>query len=50
MNWAVDEGFTAVKFDPLVHGYEDFSMSRLVELGLFDGGRSTGGRRQTRSI
>ena len=30
VNWAVDEGFTAVKFDPLVHGYEDFSMSRLV--------------------
>ena len=30
VNWAVDEGFTAVKFDPLVHGYEDFSMSQLV--------------------
>ena len=23
VNWAVGEGFTAVKFDPLVHGYED---------------------------
>ena len=30
VNWAVDEGFTAVKFDPLVHGYEDLSMSQLV--------------------
>jgi galactonate dehydratase len=28
VNW--DEGFTAVKFDPLVHGYEDLSMSKLV--------------------
>ncbi len=30
VNWAVEEGFTAVKFDPLVHGYEDLSMSQLV--------------------
>jgi galactonate dehydratase len=30
VNWAVGEGFTAVKFDPLVHGYEDLSMSQLV--------------------
>jgi galactonate dehydratase len=26
----VGEGFTAVKFDPLIHGYEDWSLSRLV--------------------
>jgi hypothetical protein len=25
VNWAVEEGFTAVKFDPLVKGYEDLS-------------------------
>ena len=30
VNWAVEEGFTAVKFDPLVHGYEDCSISQLV--------------------
>jgi len=30
VNWAVEEGFTAVKFDPLPHGYEDFSMAQLV--------------------
>jgi galactonate dehydratase len=30
VDWAVAEGFTAVKFDPLVHGYEDLSMGRLV--------------------
>ena len=30
VNWAVEEGFTAVKFDPLVHGYEDLSMGQLV--------------------
>ena len=30
VNWAVEAGFTAVKFDPLVHGYEDLSMSQLV--------------------
>ena len=30
VNWAVEEGFTAVKFDPLVHGYEDLSVGRLV--------------------
>jgi galactonate dehydratase len=30
VNWAVEEGFTAVKFDPLVHGFEDLSMSQLV--------------------
>src|SRR5208283_237268 len=30
VNWAVEEGFTAVKFDPLVHGYEDLSMSQIV--------------------
>jgi galactonate dehydratase len=30
VNWAVDEGFTAVKFDPLVHGYADLGLSQLV--------------------
>jgi galactonate dehydratase len=30
VNWAVEEGFTAVKFDPLVHGYEDLAISQLV--------------------
>jgi galactonate dehydratase len=30
VNWAVEEGFTAVKFDPLVHDYEDFSTAKLV--------------------
>ncbi len=30
VNWAVEEGFTAVKFDPLVHGYEDLSMGQIV--------------------
>jgi galactonate dehydratase len=30
VNWAVEEGFTAVKFDPLVHGYEDLSIGTLV--------------------
>ena len=30
VNWAVEEGFTAVKFDPLVHGYEDLPIGRLV--------------------
>jgi galactonate dehydratase len=30
VNWAVEEGFTAVKFDPIVHGYEDLSMAQLV--------------------
>jgi galactonate dehydratase len=30
VNWAVEEGFTAVKFDPLPHGFEDFSMAKLV--------------------
>ena len=32
VNWAVEEGFTAVKFDPLAHGYEDLSMVQLVNL------------------
>jgi galactonate dehydratase len=30
VNWAVEEGFTAVKFDPLAHGYENLSTRRLV--------------------
>ncbi len=30
VNWAAAEGFTAVKFDPLVHGYEDLPISQLV--------------------
>jgi galactonate dehydratase len=30
VNWAVGEGFTAVKFDPLVRGYEDRSTAQLV--------------------
>ncbi|HTW98724.1 MAG TPA: mandelate racemase/muconate lactonizing enzyme family protein [Acidimicrobiales bacterium] len=30
VNWAVDQGFTAVKFDPLPPGYENLSMPRLV--------------------
>ena len=30
VNWAVEEGFTAVKFDPLAHGYQDLSTQRLV--------------------
>jgi galactonate dehydratase len=30
VNWAVEEGFTAVKFDPLAHGYEDLSVNQLV--------------------
>jgi galactonate dehydratase len=30
VNWAAEEGFTAVKFDPLVHGYEDLAIGKLV--------------------
>jgi galactonate dehydratase len=30
VNWATEEGFTAVKFDPLAHGYQDLSTQRLV--------------------
>lgn len=30
VNWAVEEGFTTVKFDPLAHGYQDLSNQRLV--------------------
>jgi galactonate dehydratase len=30
VNWAVEEGFTAVKFDPLAHGYQELSTQRLV--------------------
>jgi galactonate dehydratase len=30
VNWAVEEGFTAVKFDPLAPGYEELSMAQLV--------------------
>jgi galactonate dehydratase len=30
VNWAVGEGFTAIKFDPLEHGYEDLSIQKLV--------------------
>ena len=37
VNWAVEEGFTAVKFDPLPHGYKDLSMAKLRELRLRHG-------------
>jgi galactonate dehydratase len=30
VNWAAGEGFTAVKFDPLVHGYEELPIGKLV--------------------
>jgi galactonate dehydratase len=30
VRWAVGEGYTAVKFDPLVAGYQDFAMPKLV--------------------
>jgi galactonate dehydratase len=30
VNWAIGEGFTAVKFDPLAPGYEDMSIDKLV--------------------
>jgi galactonate dehydratase len=30
VRWALGEGFTAVKFDPLVSGYSDLAMPRLV--------------------
>jgi galactonate dehydratase len=30
VNWAVEEGFTAIKFDPLTHGYADLSVNQLV--------------------
>ena len=30
VNWAAEEGFTAAKFDPLVHGYEDLTIGQLV--------------------
>jgi galactonate dehydratase len=30
VNWALEEGFTAVKFDPLAHGYQELSTQRLV--------------------
>jgi galactonate dehydratase len=30
VNWAVEEGFTAVKFDPLARGFEDLPVGRLV--------------------
>ena len=46
VNWAVEEGFTAVKFDPLVHGYEDLSMSQLVSSACSMACRGTRGRRR----
>ncbi len=30
VRWALDEGYTAIKFDPLVAGYQDMSMAKLV--------------------
>lgn len=46
VNWAVGEGFTAVKFDPLVQGHEDFSMPQLVDSACEMGAaaREAGGR------
>ena len=45
VNWAVEEGFTAVKFDPLVHGYEDLAMGQLVDsaCGMAAAAREAGG-------
>lgn len=31
VRWAIGEGFNAVKFDPLVAGYQDLPMGRLVD-------------------
>ena len=31
VNWAAGQGFTAVKFDPLLHGYEDLPLRQLVK-------------------
>ncbi len=31
VRWAVGEGYTAVKFDPLVAGYQDLTMPKLVD-------------------
>ncbi len=31
VDWAVAQGFTAVKFDPLLHGYEDLPLRQLVK-------------------
>jgi galactonate dehydratase len=45
VNWAVGEGFTAVKFDPLPHGYEDLPISQLVNstLAMAAAAREAGG-------
>ena len=45
VNWAIEEGFTAVKFDPLPHGYEDFAMAQLVSsaCGMAAAAREAGG-------
>jgi galactonate dehydratase len=45
VNWAVEEGFTAVKFDPLAHGCEDLSVGRLVDSAceMAAAGREAGG-------
>lgn len=46
VKWAVDEGFTAVKFDPLSEGYADRSMPNLIDSAceLGDIARQVGGK------
>ena len=46
VKWAVDQGFTAVKFDPLSEGYADRSMPNLIESAceLGDIARQVGGK------
>ena len=46
VSWAVGEGFTAVKFDPLVRGYEELSMAQLVDsaCAMAAAAREAGGR------
>jgi galactonate dehydratase len=45
VNWAAEEGFTAVKFDPLAHGYEDMPVGELVRsaCAMAAAGREAGG-------
>jgi len=44
-----EEGFTAVKFDPLVHGYEDLAIGKLVSsaCAMAAAAREAGGTRLT---
>lgn len=46
VKWAVDEGFTAIKFDPLSEGYADRSMPNLIDSAceLGDIARRVGGK------